>query len=298
MCYSVCRIFLLDWLCVVATPFHAASMDQIFVEKDGQQLGPFSKADVLHNVSIGTLDPNDTAWRSGENVRGPLKDIVKLDATGSESTTNADYAPTIKITIFAVIISAVIIAFGGWMKWLLIVSLLFCAIAALWAVMALCVPQNREVKSVAIIALPVLIFLMIQTWHQLSPPKTNPFEAKFGPLGQTEDACGKAYGEGKVLGYDAPSEDKLVSYGAGWSGRIMIHFLKNVVTHIEYSSTMSDEKIAELLELNSQGHKWALLSILGNDKKWRRDDGATATYSTGLGTRLTISAKDSILTKR
>jgi len=102
-------------------------MGKIFVEKDSQPLGPFSESEIRHNVAIGTLDPNDTAWRSDENVRGSLKDIVNLDAArsenttkpdadSSESTTKPDYAPLIKIIVVAVIVSAVIIAIGGWMN--------------------------------------------------------------------------------------------------------------------------------------------------------------------------------------
>jgi hypothetical protein len=64
---------------------------QIYIARDGRQLGPFSLAEINHQLAAGTLSLSDNAWYEGAAGWAPLSTIPGV--SGGASSTSANISP-------------------------------------------------------------------------------------------------------------------------------------------------------------------------------------------------------------
>ncbi len=53
----------------------------IYVQKDGQQLGPFPEMRIRHGIDAGEFAPTDLSWTKGKASWQPLASLINLDMT-------------------------------------------------------------------------------------------------------------------------------------------------------------------------------------------------------------------------
>jgi hypothetical protein len=50
--------------------------DQLWITRDGEQYGPYSREDAVHFLKSGSLRPDDLAWFEGQENWKPLKEVL------------------------------------------------------------------------------------------------------------------------------------------------------------------------------------------------------------------------------
>ena len=90
----------------------------IFVNKDGQQHGPFTAEQVRHELKIGAFSATDYAWHEGLTDWIPLDSLFTPPASAppvSAPPVSADR--TTKSTLTPLIVTLLILASGGYYFW-------------------------------------------------------------------------------------------------------------------------------------------------------------------------------------
>ncbi len=112
----------------------------------------------------------------------------------------------------------------------------------------------------------------------------------FGNLGETEEQCGKRYGTGETVSFDAGTRTKKMRYSHWFSDDVEVDFANGIAVEVWIkTNSLTEQKLAEYLDQNSQGHKWGLVHEKGQGfgydtfRWYDRDDGATAFWANYAG---------------